>query len=175
MNASGEYFNIVTSLAKEGLIDREDARIISVDSCLLKAKGHIWHKSSMEKNVVPYSGTDTDARWGFSRTKGWIFGYKLHLACNTGSLIVPLSADFTTANIPDNKVYQNITIALPAGVTYVAADEGYDDHKLYDSSKHKEFNLVCPVTGYRSANLIGLNSYTSMNPNSGSMHIHAEA
>jgi hypothetical protein len=29
----------------------------------------------MQKNVVPYSGIDTDARWGKSRTKGWVFGY----------------------------------------------------------------------------------------------------
>jgi hypothetical protein len=24
------------------------------------------------------SGIDTDARWGFSHGKGWVFGYKLH-------------------------------------------------------------------------------------------------
>jgi len=30
-----------------------------------------------------------DARWGKSRTKGWVFGYKLHISCSTGRLIVP--------------------------------------------------------------------------------------
>ena len=31
----------------------------------------------MKKGVVPCSGIDTDARWGYSHTKnGWIFGYK---------------------------------------------------------------------------------------------------
>ncbi len=35
----------------------------------------------MEKGIVPRSGIDTDARWGYSHTKGWIFGYKLHLTC----------------------------------------------------------------------------------------------
>jgi hypothetical protein len=44
-----------------------------IDSNLIKAKGHLWHKSSMEKEVVPHPGIDTDARWGYSRTKGWIF------------------------------------------------------------------------------------------------------
>ena len=53
---------------------------------LLKAKGHVWHKSSMNKGIVPRSGIDTDARWGFSHAKGWIFGYKLHMI----SILVPL-------------------------------------------------------------------------------------
>jgi hypothetical protein len=76
-----------------------DPYIVSLDSTLLKAKGHVWHKSSMIKGIVPRSGIDTDARWGFSHTKGWIFGYKLHITSNTDSLIVPLSADFTPIHL----------------------------------------------------------------------------
>jgi hypothetical protein len=56
----------------------------------------------MKKGIVPRSGIDTDARWGYSHTKGWIFGYKLHLTCTTAieDLIVPLTAaDVTTANV----------------------------------------------------------------------------
>ena len=49
-----------------------DPSIISVDSSLLKAKGHVWHRSNM-KNEVPRSGIDTDAKWGYSRTKEWMF------------------------------------------------------------------------------------------------------
>jgi hypothetical protein len=138
--------NIMGALfVKEKLID---PYIASVDSCLLKAKGHVWHRSSMKKKEVPRSGIDTDARWGFSRSKGWIFGYKLHLACSTGSLIVPLSADFTTANIADNNIYPSITASLPDGVRYAVADEGYDDHALYDFSRYRGFELVCPITRY---------------------------
>jgi Transposase DDE domain len=78
---------------KEKLVD---PYIVTIDSTLLKAKGHLWHKSSMIKGVVPRSGIiDTDARWGFSHSKGWIFGYKLHITASTGSLIIPLLADFT--------------------------------------------------------------------------------
>ena len=132
---------------KDGLVDPS---IISVDSSLLKAKGHVWHRSNMKKNEVPRSGIDTDARWGFSRTKGWVFGYKLHLACSTGSLIVPLSADFTTANITDNKMYESITSSLPSGmVRYVVGDEGYDDHKLCDFSRYRGHLLVFPLERYR--------------------------
>ena len=133
---------------KDGLVD---PAIVSVDSSLLKAKGHVWHKSSMKKNEVPRSGIDTDAKWGYSRTKGWVFGYKLHLACSTGSLIVPLSADFTTANITDNKMYESITSSLPSGmVRYVVGDEGYDDHKLRDFSRYRGYP-VFPLERYRHA------------------------
>jgi hypothetical protein len=52
---------------KEKLLD---PYIVTIDSTLLKAKGHLWHKSSMIKRVVPRSGIDTDARWGFSHSKG---------------------------------------------------------------------------------------------------------
>lgn len=76
-----------------------DPYIVAIDSTLLKAKGSVWHKSSMENGIVPRSGIDTDARWGFSHTKEWIFGYKLHMISSTGSIIVPLAADFTTGNI----------------------------------------------------------------------------
>src|SRR5919198_4950510 len=61
-----------------------DPYIVAIDSTLLKAKGYVWHKSSMNKGiVVPRSGIDTDARWGFSYSKGWIFGYKLHMISST--------------------------------------------------------------------------------------------
>ena len=66
----------------------------------------------MKKGIVPCPGIDTDARWwGYSHTKGRIFGYKLHLTCTTaiGDLVVPLTADVTTANVPDNKMYVPLT------------------------------------------------------------------
>ena len=123
-----------------------DPYIVSVDSTLLKAKGSVWHKSSMIKGIVPRSGIDTDARWGFSHTKGWIFGYKLHITSSTGSLIVPLSADFTQADMQDNQMYSAITSSLPQGIRYMAADCGYDDHKLYNLSITRGFEMVCPVS-----------------------------
>ena len=128
---------------KEKLVD---PYIVAIDSTLLKAKGHVWHKSCISKGVVPRSGIDIDARWGFSHTKGWIFGYKLHITSSTGSLIVPLSADITRADVQDNQIYPTITSSLPQGVRYMAADSGYDDHKLYNMSRTRGFELVCPVS-----------------------------
>ena len=62
----------------------------------------------MKKGMAPCSGMDTDAGWGFSHTRGWIFGYKLHMVSSTNSIIAPLAADVTTANIPDNQVYPEL-------------------------------------------------------------------
>ena len=45
-----------------------DPYIVAIDSTLLRAKGDLWHKSSMIERVVPCSGIDTDARWGFSQS-----------------------------------------------------------------------------------------------------------
>src|ERR671919_3229485 len=126
-----------------------DPYIVAIDSTLLKAKGHVWHKSSMKKGIVPRSGIDTDARWGFSHTKGWIFGYKLHLISSTGPIIVPLAADFTTANVQDNQLYNPMTSSLFTEETcFMIGDSGYDDQKLYDLSINRGFELICPVQRY---------------------------
>ncbi len=137
--------------------DIADPSITAIDSTLLKAKGHVWHKSSRIKGIVPRSGIDTDAKWGYSHTKGWIFGYKLHLTSSTATttagkeIIVPLTADVTTANVPDNKMYIPLTsyhspfsvFSLPL-VCYMVADHGYDAKKLYEYSKGLGIDLVCP-------------------------------
>lgn len=136
----------------EGLVK---PHILAIDSTLIKAKkGKIWHKSSMGKGIVPCSGIDTDARWGYSHTKGWTFGYKLHMVSSTGSVAVPLSADVTTANVQDNQVYGELTCSLPSTTiketSYMTADPGYDDHELYGLGMSLGFQLVCPVYRYRN-------------------------
>ncbi|MDE1767508.1 MAG: transposase, partial [Thaumarchaeota archaeon] len=79
-----------------------DATITSVDSSMIRAKnGHVWHRKQMASGYLPRSGIDTDARWGFSGTKGWVFGYKLHMTCSTGKIVVPVSARISTANVYD--------------------------------------------------------------------------
>lgn len=73
---------------------------------------------------------------------------------STGSIIVPLAADFTTANIPDNQLYYILIASLPLAIIrrtlYMAADPGYDDHTLYDLSSSMGFQLVCPVHRYKN-------------------------
>ena len=62
----------------------------------------------------------------------------MHLVASTGPIIVPLAADFTTANIPDNQMYSVLTASLPLTIIkrtlFMSADPGYDDHELYDLS-----------------------------------------
>ncbi|MGA8082572.1 MAG: hypothetical protein WB988_11970, partial [Candidatus Nitrosopolaris sp.] len=90
--------HIIKSLNKQnGWLGIEGAEQGLVDKML--------DKSSMIKGLVPRSGIDTDARWRFSHTKQWMFGYKLHITSSTGSLIIPLSADFTQADVQDNQRY----------------------------------------------------------------------
>ena len=76
------------------------------------------------------------------------------IASTGGSIIVPLAADFTTANIPDNQVYSILTASLPVTIIkrtlYMSADPGYDDHELYDFSTYMGFRLVCPVQRYKN-------------------------
>ncbi|MHB8547380.1 MAG: transposase [Nitrosotalea sp.] len=127
-----------------------DGTIVATDSSLIYAANRrIWHKKDIMQNTMPRSGIDADARWGFTRTKGWMFGYKLHMSCSTGKLVVPLSAYFTTANISDNQMYCNLVEPLPGMVQYVVADMGYDDKKLYDYSRQHRITLVCPIRRYR--------------------------
>ncbi len=112
---------------------------------------------------MPRPGIDTDARWGYSHTKGWIFGYKLHLTCTTAAsasrgeehLVVTLTADVTTANVQDNQMYVPLTSSSPVfslpSVLYMVADPGYDDKELYEHSKKiLEVDLVCPVERYEN-------------------------
>ena len=147
-----------------------DSYIAAIDSTLLKATGPVWHKSSMKKGEVPRSGIDTDAKWGYSHTnKGWVFGYKLHLTCTTGEMIVPLTADVTTANVPDNRMYIPLTsssssaFSLPY-VLYMIADPGYDDKKLYEYSKKVlGIDLICLLKDTKVLPKRGLILYAFMN------------
>lgn len=142
------------------LQDLVNPYILAVDSTLLRSKGKVWHTSSMKKGIVPCPGIDTDARWGFSHTKDWIFGYKLHMVSSTSSLIVPLAAYVTTANIQDNQVYPeptststslDLSSEIIKKVHFMVADPGYDDQDLYESSLKMGFQLVCPIRRYRNS------------------------
>lgn len=132
-------------LCAAGLVD---PLITAVDSFLLHAKGPVWHRSSMERGEIPCPGIDTDARWGRSATKGWVFGYKAHLVSSTMPVVVPLSADFTTANMPDNRVYPGLMEGLPGEEGgFTAGDGGYDDRDLYALTMARGRVLVTPVDG----------------------------
>jgi hypothetical protein len=122
--------------------------VVATDSALLKSKGKVWHKSSIKDGVVPCPGIDTEAKWGYSHTKEWIFGYKLHMICSTdpSSTIIPLSADVTTANVSNKPIYPDIVSGLPPKtlkkIHYMVADPGFSGKKLYYLSMTKGFQAL---------------------------------
>ena len=143
--------NIINTMGNlfisEGLVEGESA---SVDGTMLQATGPVWHKSDIKKNRLPIAGIDTDAKWGFSNSKGWVWGYKLHKSCSIGKLVVPLSACITTANVHDSKPYEKLTESLAGLIQNILADPAYDDGTLYKSSKNNGMKLICPIKKYHS-------------------------
>ena len=90
--------------------------------------------------------------WPYEMMVIWI--QTTYMVSITGSVAVPLSADVTTANVQDNRVYGELTCSLPSTTiketSYMTADPGYDDHELYDLSMSLGFQLLCPVYRYRN-------------------------
>jgi hypothetical protein len=135
--------------------------VVATDSALLKSKGKVWHKSSIKDGVVPCLGIDTEAKWGYSHTKEWIFGYKLHMICGTdpSSTMIPLSADVTTANVSDKPIYPDVVSCQPPKtlkkIHHVVCRPcpGFSGKKLYDFSMDEGFQLVCPVKKYKNTPL----------------------
>ena len=136
----GDIIGTMGSLfASEGMADDTSA---SADSSLLKADGHVWHKSDTKNNRLPISGIDTDARWGFSsKSRGWIFGHELHMSCSAGKLIAPLPAGASTANIRGGRTFDALIESLSGIIRNILADPAYDDSKLHDSCGKKHLRL----------------------------------
>jgi hypothetical protein len=50
------------------------------------------------------------------------------------------------ADVQDNQIYPTITSSLPKALRYATGDSGYDDHKLYNLSTERGFELVCAIS-----------------------------
>ena len=77
---------VIRILAKHHLISFQ---VISTDSSLCEAFG-----KPTQKNHPQIQSTDCDARWGWSETRDWVFGYKLHVTSTVLSpekTLVPLA------------------------------------------------------------------------------------
>jgi hypothetical protein len=135
-----------------------ESHVGAVDSAIVPCK-KVWHKSDMKQNRIPISGIDTDARWGFSKSKGWMFGYKLHMCCSTGRLPVPLNACISTANVYDPHMYHTLIDPLAGLVPYMAADSLYSSEELYHTSKEMGVTLVCPIRRHRHTKGVRLKRY----------------
>ena len=98
-----------------------------------------------------HGGGDTVIPKDGSLDINYIYNIYSRRVCGTS-----ITADVTTANVPDNRMYIPLTsslfsvFSLPC-VWYMIANPGYDDKNLYKYSKKVlGIDLVCPVERYES-------------------------
>lgn len=108
----------------------KDGHAAAIDSTALRAKGGVWHKKDREAGVLPHSTIDTEAHWSKSGYHGWWYGWKLHLACTTAAVWIPLAAELTPANQTDNEVAPALIRELAPDVRYILGDTHYNDPAL---------------------------------------------
>jgi hypothetical protein len=116
---------------------KDEILFAAEDSTSLKSKGPLWHKKYRRQGIIPYNlrGVDKDSKWGFSTSKGFYQGYKLHLNAvfdkNNELIPFPVDAVLTTANVSDNKKARTIYRYLKENVKVQFADSGYDDNLFF--------------------------------------------
>ena len=113
-------------------------RAVAIDSTVLRSNGGVWHKKDREKGEVPHSSIDTQAHWTKSGWHGWVYGWKLHIACVVASVWIPLSAELTSANAADNEIAPALIYELPPEALFVLGDLHYNAPNVYE---------VCEQTG----------------------------
>jgi hypothetical protein len=143
------------------LIDKgiANAQVSAVDKSMVTARGPRWHKKDRKKGMVPKQlrNVDRDSEWGYSRYRGWVQGYSIHLLCSAtpGFVPVPLDADATTANVAENRIFASMIDELHDTTKYIVADSGYDDGKLIDrcelrkNDKYITRRLIVPMETYK--------------------------
>jgi len=101
-------------------------RAVAIDSTLLRAIGGVWHKKHREKGIIPHTSIDTQAHWKKSEHHGWVYGWKLHIACTVASVWIPLAAYLTPANEDDGKVAPRLIMRLPEETRFILGDTHYN-------------------------------------------------
>jgi hypothetical protein len=122
-------------------------RAVAIDSTVLRARGGVWHKKDKEAAIVPHSSIDTEADWTFSGWHGWVYGWKLHLACTVAGVWIPLSARLTPANVHDGRVAPLLIGELPDEARFVLGDKHYDAKDLKERCLRGGRFLVSPRRG----------------------------
>ena len=122
-------------------------RATAIDSTVLRARGGVWHKKDKEAGVVPHSSIDTEAEWTFSGWHGWVYGWKLHLACTVAGVWIPLAARLTPANVHDVRMAPLLIEELPQEARFVLGDKHYDAKELRGRCLAEGRFLVSPKRG----------------------------
>lgn len=122
-------------------------RAVAVDSTVLRARGGVWHKKDKEAGVVPHSSIDTEAGWTKSGWHGWVYGWKLHLACTVAGVWIPLAAYLTPANVHDGRIAPLLMDELPYDARFVLGDKHYDAEELKQRCLRQGRFMVSPKRG----------------------------
>jgi hypothetical protein len=84
---------------------------------------------------------DPDAMWGYSKTKGWVFGFKLHILSDL-KLGLPIRVQVTPANQHDSPILPNLINGVGKG-EYVM-DSGYDSETNHQKIASEDgFPAIC--------------------------------
>jgi hypothetical protein len=122
-------------------------RAVALDSTLLRARGGVWHKKDWEAGVVPHTSIDTEAHWTKSGWHGWVFGWKLHLACTVAGVWIPLAARLTPANEADSRLAPQLLQELPEEARFVLGDTHYNAPEVRELCESQDRILVASKHG----------------------------
>lgn len=127
---------------------------LSTDSSLLEAKGIPFQKRN--PTIIP---TDKEAAWGWSESRDWVYGYKIHLTSTVlteNKTLVPVSWQVTAANRHDSKLFiplmrkvYDFTSKVRRRIHLSLGDKGYDQNKNYSWCLDHKMKLVTPVRRFK--------------------------
>ena len=127
---------------------KECGRAVAMDSTPLRAKdGAVWHKKDKEAGVVPHSRIDTEAGWTKSGWHGWVYGWKLHIACVVADVFLPLAAQLRPADSYDGDVARQLLPEVPLEVRFLLGDQHYGTPELRADCHLRGIELVTPRGG----------------------------
>lgn len=143
----------VLVLVKRILIKLVSKRIIhlavlATDGSLLKAKGK--EQPLKRPDIIP---ADKEAKWGYSITRGWVWGYRLHLISTVKPCIVPLTWLITTANLQEGPKFSGLAkpvVELAKSslgkIKTFLGDSAYEGKDIYQwSKKEQKIDFICPI------------------------------
>lgn len=122
-----------------------------IDATALVAKGRHPRGKRPDRRT-----TDRQARWGFSPTNGWWWGYKLHLLVAVQPIILPVAWTLTPAH--RNDVTQLLPVVTQANawarrwqqrLRDVVGDTAYDSKARYQRLARWAIRLTTPINRRR--------------------------
>jgi len=122
-------------------------RAVAADSTVLQAHGGVWHKKHRDQGVVPHTSIDTEAAWTKSGWHGWVYGWKLHLVSAVAAVWIPLAAELTAADVPDDKPAPALIRELPPEQFFVLGDRHYNRSRVREACAAKCHTLVTSLYG----------------------------